>query len=403
MTTNSKSLILVLCLLWMSHRRVAAEDRLDYSLGYYLEDHHRVEVWSPVLLWEADLNANSIIRVQAVYDVVSGASPTGAPPVRKTKEVTTTSYSTSYDVVGGPSGRTTTVQRVSSSSQTTLVPYGKAILPLHDFEDERLGLNLEVQNKFDDWTLNSSVAYGQESDYESLSGTVKLGREFNQKATLVNAGLSFGHDWVQRRAFDRWDGKDSIQGLISVVQVINPTTLLTVSASLESASGYLDDQYKYASVDSAIIPEHRPDERQRRVGYMMLNHMFEPLHGSLEASYRLYNDSYGITANTFGLTWFQNLGKHWVVAPSFRYYEQSAADFYAPLFTGKPEFYSADYRLAKLSSMTYGLKVIWKKSDSFQASLGYDRYEMSGRDGGATPAEAFPSANIITAGIKIWF
>ena len=70
------------------------------------------------------------------------------------------------------------------------------------------------------------------------------------------------------------------------------------------------------------------------------------------------------------------------IVPSVRYYEQSAADFYAPQFTGKPEFYSADYRLAKLSSLTYGLKVVWKASDRVQASIGYDRYSMQGRDGG---------------------
>ena len=396
MTPNYKSLILVICLLWMSHRRVTAEERLDFSLGYYLEDHHRVEVWSPVLLWEADLNATSIIRVQAVYDVVSGASPSGAPMTRKTREVTN---NVSYNVVSGPSGRTRSV----TTQETTVVPYGKPYLPLNEFQDERLGLNLEVEHRMGDWILDGSVSYGQESDYESLSGTVKVGHEFNQKATVVNAGLSVGHDWVFRKPLDRWDDKDSIQGLVSVVQAINPTTLLTLSASLESASGYLNDQYKYASVDSLIVPEHRPSERQRRVAYMMLNHMFEPLHGSLEASYRFYNDSYGITANTLGLTWYQNIGKRWVIAPSFRYYEQSAADFYAPQFEGKPEFYSADYRLSKLSSVTYGLKVVWKKSDRIQMSLGYDRYEMSGRDGGATPAEAFPSANIVTAGIKIWF
>ncbi|MBL9145645.1 MAG: DUF3570 domain-containing protein [Verrucomicrobiaceae bacterium] len=390
-------------MLWLLNRSGHAEDRVDFSLGYYLEDHNRVEVWSPVLLWEADFNKSSVIRVQAVYDVVSGASPTGAPPARRTKEVTTTVYSTSYDVVGGPSGTTTQVRRVTSTKQTALVPYGKPILPLHEFEDRRLGLNLELEHRLEDWILSGSVAYGTESDYESLAGTIKVGREFNSKTTLINAGLSVGHDWVLHPALDRWDGKDSIEGLMSLVQVINPTTLLTVSGSLGSASGYLDDQYKYASVDDVLMPEHRPDQRDRRVGYVMLNKMIEPLHGSLEATYRLYNDSFGVTANTYGLTWFQKLGKNWILAPSVRYYEQSAADFYAPLFSGKPEFYSADYRLAKLSTLTYGLKVIWKPGDRVEMSLGYDRYTMKGRDGGATSPDAFPSANIITAGVKVWF
>lgn len=404
MIRSLRTLFLVACLLWLVSRRLEAEDRLDLSLGYYLEDHDRVEVWSPVLLWEADIQKNSVLRLQAVYDVVSGASPTGAPLTRKTREVTSTVYSTSYAVVSGPSGYTSSVQQVRNASQSTvLVPYGKPYLPLHEFEDERLGLNLELEHRLGPWLLNGSVAYGQESDYEALSGTVKVGREFNDKNTLLSAGLSVGHDWVLNSQFDRWDGKDSIEGLLSWVQVLNPTTLLTVSGSLGQASGYLDDQYKIASVDGMLVHEHRPDMRDKRVAYVMLNHMFQPLHGSVEASYRLYDDSFGITSNTFGLTWLQNLGKSWVIAPSVRYYQQSAADFYAPIFTGKPDYYSADYRLAKLSSLTYGLKVTWKASDRFQVSLGYDRYVMSGRDGGATPGEAFPSANIFALGLKLWY
>ena len=399
----------------MVNRRSLAEDRVDFSIGYYVEDHHRVEVWSPVLLWEADLNRSSIIRVQGVYDVVSGASPTGAPLTRNTKAVTQTANTTQngvgivgYNVVSGPSGtkRTPiygTVSQTAKTQQTVYVPYGEPFLPTHEFHDERMGLNLELENRVGDWLLDNSVSFGQESDYESVSGTVKVGREFNHKATVLSAAVSFGHDWVERRALNRWDGKDSVEGLLSVAQVINTTTLLTVSGSLGSASGYLDDQYKYASVNNAIIPEHRPDHRERRVAYVMLNHMFEPLHGSLEASYRFYNDSYGIDANTFGLTWLQNIGKHWVVAPSVRYYEQSAASFYAPQFTGKPEYYSADYRLARLSTFTYGLKVVWKQSDRLQFNIGYDRYSMQGRDGGLTPAAAFPSANIFTMGVKVWY
>ena len=389
--------------MWLISRHTQAEDRLDFSLGYYLEDHNRVEVWSPVMLLESDIGQHSVIRLQAVYDVVSGASPTGAPPAQRTREETKTVYSTSYAVVSGPSGATSTVKQVKSSQETVLVPYGEPVLPLHEFEDRRLGLNLELETRLNDWILSGSASYGTESDYDSLSGTVKVGHEFNRKATLVSAGLSVGHDWVWHPSLNDWDDKDTLEGLVSVVHAINPTTLLTLSASLGTASGYLDDQYKYAQIDDLLLPEHRPDQRDRRVFFAMLNHMFEPLNGSLEASYRLYDDSFGVTASTYGLTWYQNLGKHWVIAPTLRYYEQSAADFYAPQFTGSPEYYSADYRLARLSSLTYGLKVVWKASDRVQLSLGYDRYTMKGRDGGATSSEAFPSANIITAGVKISF
>jgi hypothetical protein len=399
-----RPLILAAVLLWLVNHSAIAEDRLDLTVGYYLEDNNRVEVWSPVLHWESQLTTTSIIRLQAVYDVVSGASPTGAPPAQRTREVTQTTKSTSYAVVTGPSGYTQrSVAQTTTSTETVLEPYGKPILPLQRFDDERFALNLDFEQRFGDWLLTPSVAYGTESDYNSLTGSLKLGRELNNKNTLLSAALSFGQDDVLRRAAGVWEEKRTREGLLGLTQVINRTTLLTVNGTFSHSEGFLDDQYKSAGVGGEIIPEKRPDERDKWILFLMLNKMIEPLNGSFEATYRFYTDTYGINAHTVGLTWFQKLGKNWVIAPGVRYYEQSAADFYAPIFESKPQHYSADYRLAKLASLTYGLKLIWKPSDKFQFNIGYDRYVMEGRDGGATPAENFPSANVFAAGVKVWF
>ncbi|MBL9116470.1 MAG: DUF3570 domain-containing protein [Verrucomicrobiaceae bacterium] len=391
-------------ILWVSPLR-ASEERIDLTLGYYLEDHNRVEVWSPVLNWETPLTTTSLIRLQAVYDVVSGASPTGAPPTKPVREVTKTITSTeTYNAVSGPSGRSRRATRKVTNKETVLEEYGEPILPLQQFEDARLGVNLEWESRaIDNWVFTPSAAYSTEQDYESLTGAIKVGREFNDKATLLSAALSFTSDSVLVRWDDEWKDKDTTDGIIGITQVINPTTLLNASFTAGRSTGYLSDQYKSAMVDGEVIPEVRPDARTRWVGMITLNKMFTPVDGSIEASYRYYKDTFGVSANTYALTWFQNVGKSWVIAPSFRYYEQSEADFYAPAFEGNPQYFSADYRLSKLRSMTCGLKVVWKPSSKVQVSAAYDRYIMEGRDGGRTSADAYPSANIFTVGIKLWY
>lgn len=412
-----RAFVLAACLLVLPVRRTKAEDRVDFTLGYYLEDNNRVEVWTPALLWEADLNRSTVLRVQGIYDVVSGASPTGAPMTRKTREVTrevvTTSNSsvvTGYNVVAGPTGTPGTTVPVYGNvasqtkvKETILVPYGKPFLPVQEFYDERLSLNAELEHRFlRDWIITGGAAYGTETDYESAAGTLKLGREFNHKATLVSLAGSFGHDWILDPVTDDWTDREIKEGMLSVAHAINPKTLLTVSGTLGNSQGYLSDQYKYASVDDEIVHEQRPDSRDRRIAHVMLNRTFDSLHGSVEAMYRFYNDSYGIDAHTWGLTWFQHLGRRFILAPSVRYYEQSEADFYDVRFAGAPTFFSSDYRLSKLSTLTMGLKLVWKCSDAFNVSLAYDRYSMQGRDG-KTPGEAYPSANIFTVGLKLWY
>ncbi len=407
--------LLLLCLL--PARRSLGEEHVDLTLGYYLEDNHRVEVWSPALLWEMDVNPSTVFRLQGTYDVVSGASPTGAPPQRQTKAVTTETVASSsqrvitgYQFISGPTPGSPGTQvpvygNVSSSTrikQTKLVPFGPPILPLQTFKDQRLGIDMEWEHHSDDWVYTGGLAVGNESDYTSLAGTAKIGREFNHKATLVTFGVSLDHDWVRDPVQHKWEPKDTQESILGLTQAIDPKTLLTLSGTLGAAQGYLDDQYKYASVNGLIEHEKRPDSRERRVAMLLLNRTFDSLHGSLEASYRFYNDSYGIDAHTFGLAWYQHLGKYVILSPSVRYYQQSAADFYAVSFAGNPVNFSSDYRLSKLATLTYGLKLVVKLSGRVNFNVSYDRYTMWGRDG-VTSQDAYPSANIMSMGFRLWF
>lgn len=414
--------LLALLLLALPVRRSVAEDRVDFTVGYYLEDHHRVDVWTSAMLWETDVTPHTIMRLQGVYDVVSGASPTGAPPAQKTKtqtkEVTTSTGTggaqviTGYNVISGPTGTAPTYVPIfatvgagaTTTTQTEVVPYGKKYLPVQEFEDERLSLNWELEHQLGGWIFTGGAAYSEEADYKSMAGTVKVGREFNHKATLLSLGASLGHDWVLHTEEDesRWEDKDIVEGQLGLVHAINPKTLLTLTGTLGSSEGYLNDQYKYASVDDDIVREQRPDSRDKRIALVMLNRAVDTLNGSAELMYRFYTDSYGVDAQTVGFTWYQKLGKRFILAPSLRYYEQSAADFYATEFTGAPKIYSSDYRLSKLATLTAGLKLIWKAHDKFTISLAYDRYSMWGRDA-ATSNEAYPDANVVTLGFKLWY
>ena len=153
------------------------------------------------------------------------------------------------------------------------------------------------------------------------------------------------------------------------------------------------------------MPERRPSHRNKEILYTSLTQYFETVDASLEGSYRFYNDSYGVLAHTVGLTWHQRLGKHLIVEPLFRVYEQSAASFYSPTFTGPfttdpAGFHSSDYRLSNFYSLDYGLQITGVINDHLHIVAGYHRYEMNGLDG-KTSAAMYPKANVFTIGISI--
>jgi hypothetical protein len=69
---------------------------------------------------------------------------------------------------------------------------------------------------------------------------------------------------------------------------------------------------------------------------------------------------------------------------------------------GVPRHYSSDYRLSELQSFTYGASLLWRLHENVHLDLGYKRYEMFGREG-KTPKDAYPSANVFSLGLRVWF
>jgi hypothetical protein len=413
--SHLRALLCALLLAAAMPKRLSAEDFFDLKGSFYAEDRGRVEVWSPTWMWQTEVTPHTTLRIQGVYDVISGATPTGEPPRRRTREQvvevksSSSSSVTTYQTISGPSGHiggvipvTQQITSTTTTKQTIQVPYGKPFLPTIDFSDERLALSAELEHHWGDWIGTASLFYGNESDYHSRSASLKLGRELNNKNTLLSLGASFTDDEVLTRELTVWDGKTSIEGILSISQVLDVRTLLQAGYTFGNASGFLNDQYKRVLINDNVVLEQRPDNRDKHVLFLALSRYSDALHGAAELSYRFYHDTFGIDAHTVELAWRQNIGRHIVLVPSLRYYQQSAADFYGVQFTGKPSHYSADYRLSKLASLTPGVQVVWKVTDNLTFDAAYRRYSMWGRDG-TTSDEAYPDANVFSVGLKLCY
>jgi hypothetical protein len=272
-------------------------------------------------------------------------------------------------------------------------------------------------------------------------------------------GIGHNFDEVSGGVLSDKQSKDTTDVLVGVNQLLGPKTVLTANLTFGYADGYLNDPYRrtdFLLTDSpdpifsdpgAVNPvsESRPRHRFKQAGLVQLTQFVTPLNASVEGTYRLYHDDWGIWANTVSLTWFQKLGKHLTLSPNFRYYRQSEADFYAASFRGvsfeqytggtqagfvdgvfvgfqgdpgypapgdpgatfvdvpaRPTYYSSDYRLSEFEAFTYGVGAQVRIAEHFTIDLGYRRYEMHGLDG-STPSQAYPSANVFTIGCGIWF
>jgi len=353
--------------------RARAEDHVDYRYEFYGEENGRIEVNTHSVFFEKKLTDSLAAKGELVYDGISGATPTGAPP---------------------PPGTTQVVMK-----QLT--------------EIRRAG-NLGVDWHTGRHTLTPQVAYSDESDYTSVGISLNDAIEFNQKNTTLRLGVAHSFDQVLDNSSPReYRDKDSTDGLIGVSQLLSPRTIFTADFTYGASRGYLNDPYKVIRFDGYLPgtftqPEVRPDERDRQVLLLTLTQFFTPVNASLEASYRFHHDSYEIVSHTLGLTWYQKLGERVVISPLFRFYEQSDAFFYYPSLPGYeddpgvPEFRSADYRLSHLYTLTYGVTITARVTDWLSLDAGYQRYDMHGLDS-QTSSSAYPEANIFNIGLRVWF
>lgn len=121
----------------------------------------------------------------------------------------------------------------------------------------------------------------------------------------------------------------------------------------------------------------------------------------LRTYYRYYSDDWGIKSHTANLELPVKISNRFTITPSYRYYTQTEADYFAPYnqHLSSSEFYTSDYDLSEFDANQYGLAIRYtdiftkfhiRKFGLKSVDLKYSLYQRStGLDAG-----------IITAGFK---
>ena len=379
--------VLALCV------RPWARARGDGVLGYrfenYQEDGGRMRVQTQSVFFDSPLAPWVSLKLTAVHDAISGASPTGSPPPSQIHFVPPS--------LGGPTG-----------------PFSSSV-PLARLEDIRWAGSFAPTFNYGPHHLTPEFSYSTEHDYVSRGGALNYALDLNEKNTTLSVGWAHDADTVLAKGFlHQNEDKRTDEIHAGVSQLLDPKTVLALDLTYAYDRGYLNDQYRgvlFANetqldpTSPALEPESRPRHRDRYSVLASVLREVTSLQGSVEGSYRFYVDSYGIAAHTAQLGWHQKIGPRLLVSPGFRYYWQTAANFYAPQwpdYSTRPTYYSADYRLSRLETLTAGVDVSWRVLEHVTLDASYKRYIMVGLDG-VTSQSAYPAANVFSVGARLWF
>lgn len=333
---------------------------IDSALLLYSET-NRVQVAEPVVSATKELNEDEFLRIRIVVDSLTGSSANGAIPTNTAQTFTSPSGNGTY---------------TTNANNTPLDP---------TFLDTRAALNIEWENATSrTFKKIYAINISREFDYTSIGVSSTTAIDLNNRNTTLTGGLSLGIDLVSpvggiplglssapittatKKAKDGANSTKTVADLLlGVTQVIDRNTLMQFNYTLGINDGYLTDPYKILSVvdntgtlltnNNRYRYEKRPNGRRLQAIYWKMVHQFKD--NVVNLSYRYFWDDWDITSHTIDLRYRLELGSHHYLQPHARYYLQSKADFYYyKLIDGSiPNYASADYRLADMSTTTLGL------------------------------------------------
>lgn len=231
-------------------------------------------------------------------------------------------------------------------------------------------------------SIASSMRYSGESDFHSIMGTLSTHGEFFDRNTSISGYMGWGMDISDPSQpppgeSDSWPGQsERISMGFALGQLLNSRIQIGISYAISGYMGVLENPYRRAVVISTLFPEELPNLRVRQVAGFEIG-------AYMGAGIALFHRQ-GLTLDSWGSKgWLYEsklpieLGTKWLFTPGHRYFYQTKADFYKPLYTYKENWMTGDSRLGQLEGNEWSAEldytIQWREHYSHLAlSLVFD-------------------------------
>ena len=290
---------------------------------------------------------------------------------------------------------------VSSEYDYTSFGIGGSFTKL--FNEKNTEISLSANAYFDSWKL----IYPVELRTPGMGGDDDDDENFDLSRYTITGNPNYDPSFTPFSS----SGRNSYSFGVVLSQILTRNLQSSFSLDVVLQDGLLSTPFQrvyFSDVDDSFIEnfhladdvERLPSSRFKIAGGTRFNYYLNEVF-VFRTYYRYYSDDWGITSNTASLEIPIKVGERFTLYPSYRFYNQSQADYFAPYDShlSTSEFYTSDYDLSEFSSNQFGFGVNY--TDIFTSikiwqfglksiDLRFNHYE---RDTGLT-------SNIIMLGTK---
>ncbi|MDX8340424.1 DUF3570 domain-containing protein [Draconibacterium sp. IB214405] len=351
-------------------KRVLEHTEIDFLVNYYQQDGENAAVTggygteelqdlSPTIVVAVPLNDDDVLTINANISAYTSASSSNIDP---------------FD------GKQPADPFVASSGASKSDVWANVVGSYsHSSEDRNLlwNANLSVSAEFDYTSFGfgggRTWLFNEKNTELSLNGNIYLDTwKLLYPIELRPEGGSFqqvvpGYDPSFNEHTSK--GRNSYSAGIGLSQILSSRMTGYVSADFILQDGLLatpfhriyfadKEDYFYENFQLADDIEQLPDSRFKIALGARLNY-FVNHRVTLRTYYRYYTDDWGITSHTASLEIPVKITDKFTIYPSYRFYNQTAADYFAPYneHLSTEEYYTSDYDLSKFSANNYGFGV----------------------------------------------
>lgn len=210
--------------------------------------------------------------------------------------------------------------------------------------------------------LTATYYYSNEIDYVGRMATVSTNFDFNQKNSNLAMTYSYGWDRIKPLGTDTLHTQQVHSVNATLTQALNPKLIGRAGVDFSYVQGFQSNPYRTVNGGGQILLENHPLSRTRGAVFLKLVRYFAT-ETSFMGEYRFYLDDWDVQSHTFNFFFHQYFNENVLIRYRYRYYVQTAANFYRSTYGTVQPYMTSDYKLEAFNAHLFGLKIEYKLKD----------------------------------------